>query len=63
MTFKCWLFYIASLLHLHLYQCKKLTIYVPVPYMAQDVRILMRANPLQGQLEGMGSENREIFGP
>jgi hypothetical protein len=40
-----------------------LTINVPVVYMAQDVNILMRANPLQGPLEGMGPENQNSLGP
>jgi hypothetical protein len=32
-------------------------------YMARDVMILMRANPLQGPLEGEGPQNREFFEP
>jgi hypothetical protein len=31
--------------------------------MAWDVMILIRANPLQGPLEGVGHENRDFFGP
>jgi hypothetical protein len=31
--------------------------------MVQGVIILMRANPLQGPLEGLGPENPEFFGP
>jgi hypothetical protein len=40
-----------------------LTINVPVVYMAQGVMILMRANPLQGPMEGVGPENRDCLGP
>jgi hypothetical protein len=32
-------------------------------YAAWDVMILMRANPLQGPLEGVGPENRDFLGP
>jgi len=28
-----------------------------------DLMILMRANPLHGQLEGVGPENLDFFGP
>ncbi len=35
----------------------------PVVYMARDVMILMRANPLQGPLKGRVPENRDFFGP
>ena len=38
-----------------------LTINVPVVYMARDVMILMRATPLQGSLEGVSSESRDLF--
>jgi hypothetical protein len=37
--------------------------YVPGVYMGRDVMILMRANPLQGSLEGVDPENRDFFGP
>jgi hypothetical protein len=40
----------------------RLTINVPVVYMAWDVMILMRENPLRGPLEGVGPENRDFFG-
>jgi hypothetical protein len=40
-----------------------LTINVPVVYMAWDVMILMRKNPFQGLLEGVGPENQDFFGP
>ncbi len=43
-----------------------LTINVPVVYMAQDVRylmILIGENPFRGPLEGVGTENRDFFGP
>ncbi len=43
--------------------CDSLTINVPVVYMARDVIILTRANPLQVPLEGVGPENRDFFGP
>ncbi len=33
--------------------------YLLFTYMARDVMILLRVNPLQGPLEGMGSENRD----
>ncbi len=36
--------------------------YVPVVYMARDIMILMRANPLQGPLEGVGPEYRDNLG-
>jgi hypothetical protein len=39
------------------------TINVPVVYVALNVMILMRANPLQGPLEGVDPENRDIFWP
>jgi hypothetical protein len=39
-----------------------LTINIPVVYMARYIMILMRANPLQGTLEGVGPENRDFFG-
>jgi hypothetical protein len=39
-----------------------ITIDIPVVYMAQDVMILMRANPLQGTLEGVGPEIRDFVG-
>ncbi len=39
------------------------TINVPVDYMVRDIMILMRANTLQGPLEGVGSENQDFFGP
>jgi hypothetical protein len=34
-----------------------ITVNVPVVYMELAVMILMRANPLQGSLEGVGLEN------
>jgi hypothetical protein len=37
------------------------TINVPVVYMARDVMILMRENPLHGPSEGVGPENRDFF--
>ncbi len=40
-----------------------LTINVHVVYMAQDVIILMRANPLQEPLEEVGHENKTFWGP
>jgi hypothetical protein len=36
---------------------------VPVVYMAWDVMILMRANQLQGPLEGVGPDNQDFLGP
>jgi hypothetical protein len=36
---------------------------VTVVYMAWDVKILMRANPFRGQLEGVGPENQDFLGP
>ncbi len=44
-------------------KASKLTINVPVVYMARDVIILMRANPFRGPLEGVGPENRDFLGP
>jgi hypothetical protein len=41
----------------------KLTINVPVVYMARNVMILMRENPFRGSLEGVGPENRDFLGP
>ncbi len=41
----------------------KITINVPVVYMARDVKILMRENPFRGLLEGLGPENRDFVGP
>jgi hypothetical protein len=38
------------------------TIKVPVVYMARGVMLLMRANQLQGSLEGVDPENR-VFDP
>ncbi len=32
-------------------------------HMARDVMILMRANPLQGSLEGVSPENGDFLGP
>jgi hypothetical protein len=46
-----------------LLQTRCLTINVPVVYMALDVIILMRANPLQRTLEGVSPENRDLLGP
>jgi hypothetical protein len=43
--------------------CDCFAINVPAVYMAQGVMILMRANPLQGPLEGVGPENRDFCGP
>jgi hypothetical protein len=40
-----------------------ITINVPVVYMAQDVMTLMGENPFRGQLEGVGPENQDFFGP
>ncbi len=40
-----------------------LTINVPVVYMAREVMILIRANPLQGSLKGVGPENLTFLGP
>ncbi len=40
-----------------------ITINVPVVYMAMDVMIWMRANSLQGQLEGVGPKNWDFLGP
>ncbi len=42
-----------------------ITINTPVVRMARDVMVLMRCGqyPLQGPLEGVGSENRDFFGP
>ncbi len=45
------------------YRKYEVTINVPVVYMARDVMILMRANPLQGPLEEVGPENRDFLGP
>ncbi len=39
------------------------TINVPVAYMARDVMLLMRANLLQGPLEGGGAWKSSLFGP
>ena len=38
-------------------------IYRPMIYTASYVMFLMRANPLQGSLEGLGRESRDFFGP
>jgi hypothetical protein len=35
---------------------------VPVVYMARDLVILMRANQFRGQLEGVGTKNRDFIG-
>ncbi len=35
---------------------------IPVVYMARDIVILKRANPLQGILEEVGPENRDFLG-
>jgi hypothetical protein len=43
-----------------------LTVNVRVVHMAwqaQDITILMQANPLLGSLEGLGPENLDFFGP
>jgi hypothetical protein len=39
-----------------------LTVNVPVVYMMRDVMVLMRANPLQGPLEGVGPEIETFLG-
>jgi hypothetical protein len=44
-----------SLYHFHIHAAYGLTIYVPVVFMARNVMVLMRANPLQRSLEGGGS--------
>ncbi len=31
--------------------------------MARERKILVRANPFRGPMEGVSSENRDIFGP
>ncbi len=41
----------------------KLTINVPVVFMAQYVMVLRGATSLGGALEGVGPENRDFFGP
>jgi len=40
-----------------------LAIYGPMIYMGPYVMFLMRANPLQGPLEGLGDESLDFFGP
>jgi hypothetical protein len=35
----------------------------PVVHKAQDVMILIGENPFRGLLEGVGPENRDLFGP
>ena len=40
-----------------------IAIYGPMIYMAPYVMFLMRANPLQGPLEGLGHESQVFFGP
>ncbi len=40
-----------------------ITINVPVVYMAQDVMILMQANPFRGPLEGVGPGVETFLGP
>ncbi len=39
------------------------TLNVPVAYMARDVMFLMRANPLQGPMEGRRPWKSRLFGP
>ncbi len=39
------------------YYILSLTINLPIVYMAQDVIILMGANPFRGSLEAVGPEN------
>jgi hypothetical protein len=41
----------------------RLTINIPVVFMALYVMVLRRATSLQGALEGVGPENRDFFGP
>jgi hypothetical protein len=41
----------------------KITINVTVIIWRGEVMFLMRANLLQGPLEGVGPENRDFFGP
>jgi hypothetical protein len=41
----------------------KITINVPVVFMARYVMVLRGATSLQGALEGVGPENRDFFGP
>jgi hypothetical protein len=41
---------------------QEVTINVTVVYMAWDVMILIRASPLQGQLEGAGPGNQDFIG-
>jgi hypothetical protein len=40
-----------------------LTVNVPVVFMARYVMVLRGATSLRGALEGVGAENRDIFGP
>jgi hypothetical protein len=40
-----------------------ITINVPVVFMAPYVMVLRSATSLRGALEGVGPENRDIFGP
>ncbi len=42
---------------------QKITINVPVVYIAWDVKILMQENTFRGPLERMGPEYRYLFGP
>ncbi len=42
---------------------EKITINVPVVFMAQYVMVLRSATALRGALEGMGPENQDFFGP
>ncbi len=43
--------------------CNNITINVPVVYMGRDDMISMPANPYRGPCEGVGSGNRDFFGP
>ncbi len=44
-------------------QGQKLTINIPVVYMARDVMILMRAISITKALEGVGPEIENFLGP
>ena len=41
----------------------KIVIFGPMIYTAPYIMFLMRSNPLQGALEGLGHESRDFLGP
>ncbi len=52
----------GSISELLIYDLQR-TFNVPVVYEAQNVWILMQANPLQGTLDGWGHSDQDFLGP